>query len=270
MATARVNGCDFNYRVKGTGPDLVFIHGEIHGSEYWEHQLEEFSRDFRCLVYDRRGHAGSESTAFGYSVANQAHDLALLLDHVGMRRPVIVALAFGTTIATTFAIDYPERVRGLVIAAWSELHAAREYLTRWEESGVRAAEVLETKGRDALVALLREEGGKTMFRVIPPEGSPLRERAIRLLASHPAEQYRRGMLEMASSVPVLIPRLSALDIPVLGVCGTEDPFTDEPERLAAMKSFREAPPIEGGGRFLHWEQPEAFNRLVRQFLEELK
>jgi pimeloyl-ACP methyl ester carboxylesterase len=37
-----------------------------------------------------------------------------------------------------------------------------------------------------------------------------------------------------------------------------------------MKSFREAPPIEGGGRFLHWEQPEAFNRLVRQFLEELK
>ena len=136
MPTARVNGCDFNYQVKGTGPDLVFIHGEIHGSEYWEHQLEEFSRDFRCLVYDRRGHAGSESTAFGYSVANQAHDLALLLDHLGMSRPVIVALAFGTTIATTFAIDYPERVRGLVIAGMER--AARRVANTWRAGRNRA------------------------------------------------------------------------------------------------------------------------------------
>lgn len=270
MPIVNINGCDFHYEVKGEGPDLVFIHGEIHGSAYWEHQVEAFSRDFRCLVYDRRGHAGSQLTSYGYSVANQAHDLALLLDHCGMSRPVIVALAFGTTIAANFAIDHPERVRGLVIAAWSEMHDARQYLLRWEKSGRRAADVLEANGREALVSLLREEGGKTMFQVIPPEGSALRERAIQLLASHPAEEYRRGMMEMASSVPVLIPRFAALDIPVLGVCGANDPFPDQPQHLAAMKSFREAPQVAGGGRFLHWEQPGAFNQLLREFLEQLK
>lgn len=249
---------------------MVFIHGEIHGLDYWEHQLDEFSRDYRCLAYDRRGHGGTQLTPFGHSVANQARDLRELLDHYRMERAVIVALAFGTTIAAQFAIDYPERVEAMVIAAWSELHDARSYLQRWEVAGRRAAQALDAGGRDALVKLLREEGGTSLFKVIPPAGHPLREAAIQLLASHPAEEYRRGMLEMASSVPQLIAHLSRLDIPVLGVCGTEDPFRDQPEQLRGMRTFREAAPIAGAGRFLHWEKPTEFNALVRDFLADDK
>jgi 3-oxoadipate enol-lactonase len=266
--TVHANGCNFRCEVRGDGPPMVFIHGEIHGMEYWEHQMTEFSRDFRCLAYDRRGHAGTPATPFGYSVANQARDLEALMDHLGMQQAIIVALAFGTTIAATFAIDHPERVRAVVIAAWSELHDARSYLHRWEQSGVRAAQALDAGGREALVELLRAEGGDTMFKVIPPRGSPLREAAIQLLASHPADEYRRGMLEMAASVPLLVPRFSALDIPVLGVCGTEDPFPDQPQQLARMRGFQEAAPIPEAGRFLHWEQPVEFNRRIRQFIEE--
>ncbi len=266
--TVRVNGCDFRCQVRGEGAPMVFIHGEIHGMDYWEHQMAAFSRDFRCLAYDRRGHCGTPATPFGYSVANQARDLQELLDHFRMEQAIIVALAFGTTIAATFAIDHPQRVRGLVIAAWSELHDARSYLHRWEQSGVRAAQAVDAGGREALVELLRAEGGDTMFKVIPPRGSPLREAAIQLLASHPAEEYRRGMLEMASSVPVLVPRLRELDIPVLGLCGTEDPFPDQPEQLAGMRRFEEASPIPGAGRFVHWEQPAAFNHRIRQFMKE--
>ncbi|RYZ09949.1 MAG: alpha/beta fold hydrolase [Comamonadaceae bacterium] len=267
ITTVNVNGCDFRCDVRGDGPPLVFIHGEIHGMDYWEHQMAEFSRDFRCLSYDRRGHAGTPTTAFGYSVANQARDLEELMDHFAMQEAVIVALAFGTTIAANFAIDHRERVRALVIAAWSEMHDARSYLQRWERSGLRAAEAVDAGGREALVELLRAEGGDAMFKVIPPRGSPLREAAIQLLASHPADEYRRGMLEMASSVPVLVPRFRELDLPVLGLCGTEDPFPDQPAQLAGMRGFEEAPSIPEAGRFVHWEQPAAFNRQVRRFLE---
>ena len=266
--TVRVNGCDFRCEVRGEGPPMVFIHGEIHGMDYWEHQMAWFSQRYRCLAYDRRGHAGTPATPFGYSVANQSRDLRELLDHFDMDRPIIVALAFGTTIAANFAIDHPERVRALVIAAWSELHDARSYLQRWEQSGVRAARAVDQGGREALVELLRKEGGSSMFKVIPPPGNPLREPAIQLLASHPADEYRRGMLEMAASVPVLVPRLRELDIPVLGICGTEDPFPDQPEQLAGMRGFEEAQPIPAAGRFLHWERPEAFNRRIQQFIEE--
>ena len=57
MPMINANGCDFYYEQQGQGPDMVFIHGEIHGMEYWEHQLADFSVDHRCLVYNRRGHA---------------------------------------------------------------------------------------------------------------------------------------------------------------------------------------------------------------------
>lgn len=262
----QANGNEFSCWLEGEGDtDIVFIHGEIHGKAYWEPQMREFMKDHRCLAYDRRGHFGSDSATFGYSVENQTRDLRALLDHFGMKRPRVVALAFGTTIAANFANQNPDRVDAMIIGAWGELHDALSYLERWEVAGRRSAETIEKGGKQALVDLLCEEGGKTIFMVIPPEGDSLREATIDLMASHSAEHYRKGMLEVASSVPDLIPRFEQLDIPVLGICGADDPFKDEPEELAGMKSFREAPQIEGGGRFVHWQKPDAFNKVARNF-----
>jgi len=268
VPTVQANGCDFYYELAGQGPDLVFIHGEIHGSEYWEYQIPDFARDHRCLIYNRRGHAQTQLTNYGFSLVNQTRDLAQLIEHFGIERPVIVAVAFGTTIAANYAIENPGRVKGLVLAAWSEMHEAMQYFHRWEKYNARAAEVLATSGRDALVKLLREEGGKTIYRVIPVD-SPVREKAIRMFASHPIEEYRQGMLEFGSSVPDLVPAFRALDLPVLGLCGADDPYPDKPEVLAGMKSFREAPSIPGAGRFVHWERPREFNAAVREFLRTL-
>lgn len=264
----RVNGCEFHCEIAGAGPDLVFIHGEIHGPEYWEHQIAEFSRDHRCLSYARRGHAGTGMPEYGFSLVNQTRDLAGLIAHFGMQRPVLIAVAFGTTIAAQYAIERPEGARGLVFAAWSELHEAMLYFERWKAYSERVAEILDTQGRDALLAYLLKEGGKSIYRVIPVD-SPVREKCIRMFASHPAEEYRRGMLEFGLSVPDLVPALRALEVPLLGICGAQDPYPDHPEVLAGMKRFREARPIEGAGRFVHWEQPQAFNRLVREFLANL-
>jgi 3-oxoadipate enol-lactonase len=268
VPTVRANGCDFHYQLAGQGPDLVFIHGEIHGLDYWEYQIPEFARDHRCFAYNRRGHAKTELTDYGFSLVNQTRDLAQLIDYFDIRKPVLIAVAFGTTIAANYAIQYPDRVKGLVLAAWSEMHDAWQYFERWEKYNRRAAEVLEASGRDALVSMLRAEGGKTIYRVIPID-SPVRDKVIELFASHPLEEYRRGMLEFGSSVPDLVPTFRALELPVLGLCGANDPYPDQPAVLAGMKGFREAPSIAGAGRFVHWEKPREFNAAVREFLRTL-
>lgn len=262
------NGNDFTCWFEGEGDkDVVFIHGEIHGKAYWEPQIREFMKDHRCLAYDRRGHHGSDGATYGFSVENQTRDLRALVDHFGMTRPRIVALAFGTTIAANFANQNPERVEAMIIGAWGELHDALSYLERWEVAGRRSAEAVEVGGKEALVELLRREGGKTIYMVIPPEGDPMREPVIDLMASHSASHYRSGMLEVASSVPDIVTRFEKLDIPVLGICGADDPFKDEPEMLSGMKNFREASQIKDGGRFAHWQQPEVFNRAARDFFD---
>jgi 3-oxoadipate enol-lactonase len=269
VPTIEANGCDFHYDLQGQGRDLVFIHGEIHGLEYWEHQIPDFARDHRCFAYNRRGHARTQLTNYGFSLVNQTRDLAALIDRLGIAQPVIIAVAFGTTIAANYAIAHPGRVKGMVLVAWSELHDAMQYFHRWVKYNERAAHVLETQGRDALISLLREEGGKTIYGVIPLHDSAVREKVVQMFASHPLEEYRRGMLEFGSSVPDLVPAFRALDLPVLGLCGADDPYPDRPEVLAGMKGFREAPSIPGAGRFVHWERPREFNATVREFLRTL-
>ena len=60
MPFANVNQCEIYYELHGSGPDLVFVHGEDHGIEMFEHQVARFAEDHRCLVYDRRGHGKSQ------------------------------------------------------------------------------------------------------------------------------------------------------------------------------------------------------------------
>jgi pimeloyl-ACP methyl ester carboxylesterase len=267
MPTVHANGCDFAYELTGQGPDVVFIHGEIHGMEYWEHQLPAFSHRYRCLAYNRRGHAGTQWTEYGFSLVNQTRDLGAILEALGMQRPVIVSLAFGTTIAAQYAIQHPDRVSGLVLGAWSELHDALQYFHRWAAYNARSAAVLEEQGRQALEELLRREGGISLYRVIPVD-SPVREKVIRMFASHPVGEYRRGMLEFGLSVPDLVPALRELRIPALGICGADDPYPDQPALLQGMANFREAPSVPGAGRFVHWEKPDAFNAAVLAFLDQ--
>src|SRR5215467_6339005 len=255
MPMINANSCDFYYQMEGRGRDLVFIHGEIHGLEYWEHQFPEFSADHRCFAYNRRGHAKTGWTDYGFSLTNQTRDLEALIERLGIERPVLVALAFGTTIAASYAIRNPGTVRGIVLGAWSELHDAFQYFERWERYSLRAAQVLEREGREAFIDLLRREGGKSIYKVIPVD-SPVREQVIQMFAGHPLGEYQRGMLEFGLSVPNLVPQFKKLDVPVLGVCGDKDPYPDQPEVLGGMRHFREAPRIPGAARFVNWEKPQ--------------
>jgi pimeloyl-ACP methyl ester carboxylesterase len=268
MPTVKANGCEFYYEVDGQGQDVIFVHGEIHGLEYWEGQIPDFSKDYRCFRYNRRGHARTSWTEYGFSLVNQTRDLEQFIEVLGIERPIIIAVAFGTTIAAHYAIKNPDKVAGLVLVAWSELHDAYQYFERWAGYNAISARVLEQEGRDALVSLLQKEGGRTIYMVIPVD-SPVRDKVIRMFAGHPLGEYQRGMLEFAASVPDLIPAFKQLDVPVLGICGTQDPYPDQPQILEGMKNFREADAVEGG-RFAHWERPEAFNGVLRSFFASIK
>jgi pimeloyl-ACP methyl ester carboxylesterase len=148
------------------------------------------------------------------------------------------------------------------------MHDAFQYFKRWQQYALHAAQVLEREGREAFINLLREEGGKSIYKVIPVD-SPVREKVIQMFAGHPLGEYQRAMLEFGLSVPNLVPEFKKLEIPVLGVCGDRDPYPDQPEVLRGMVNFREAPQIQGGGRFVNWERPTEFNAAIRSFLQSL-
>lgn len=272
MPTVIINDCEFYFEIAGEGPEIVLIHGEDHGIELFEQQVAHLSGRYRCISYYRRGHGKSQLTPYGYSLHNQVLDLAGLFDHLQLHRAVIVAVAMATPIAVSFTLAHPARVKGLVLASWYELdgyplmeNRRHKHPSSFGRFHMREFEVLHKQGAQGLIRLLTDEG-EAILPILPKDG-PVRERVIKMIASHPPEHFIKAA-EYYTSMPNLTPRLKEIACPMLGICGTEDPSPDNTELLASLPSFRQTW-IAGARRFSMMESPGEFNSALDGFLSDI-
>jgi 3-oxoadipate enol-lactonase len=273
MPIADVNGCKIFYEANGIGPDVVFIHGEDHGIEMFEQQVAHLCGNYRCVAYYRRGHGRSELAPYGYSLRNQMLDLAGLLDHLEIGRAVIVAVAMATTIAASYALEYPDRVRGLVLASWYELDGyplmerrrSKTYTTTFAELHMQMFEIVRDGGQQGLIDHMTKEGDA--FLPILPTEPEVRKQVMQMMSSHSPDHYIRAA-EFYTSMPNLVPRLKEIKCPMLGICGEDDPCPDDPQLLEGAKNFKQVW-IPAARRFSMLESASAFNSALKQFLDTL-
>jgi pimeloyl-ACP methyl ester carboxylesterase len=94
---------------------VVCIHGLTASHVCWASIAEALSPEFRVIAYDLRGRGESDKPDKGYGLAAHVADLARLLDHYGLDRPIVMGHSLGAMIALVFAVDRPERVSRLVL-----------------------------------------------------------------------------------------------------------------------------------------------------------
>jgi len=164
------------YQVLGSGRlDVLFISGFISNLEQaWEPGgpapfFHELARDFRLILYDRRGVGLSDRTVDPADTTVSSADALAVLDAVGSRRALVFAVSEGGPIAIRLAVEHPERVAGL--ALWATLArgtAAHDY--PWALTAERYARWL-----DALVA---QWGRPAAIDTFAPDhaGDPLLQR----------------------------------------------------------------------------------------------
>ncbi len=124
MPVVELNGVRLNYvqmNCDSAGDDscedLVMIHGLCTSLAFWcLHHAQVFSRRYRLILYDLRGHGRSGMTDKGYSPENMAVDLRLLLDHLGIHRAHFLAHSFGGLVALKLACLNQERFSSLILA----------------------------------------------------------------------------------------------------------------------------------------------------------
>lgn len=103
------------FEVEGKGTPLVFVHGWTGDHEAWRHQVSHFSKKYRTIVYDQRGHGKSPKPAAGYSISILAEDLHSLVGRLGLSKFVLVGHSMGGMVAQVYALTHPERVEKLVL-----------------------------------------------------------------------------------------------------------------------------------------------------------
>ena len=101
------------------GVPIVLVHGAGCNLEDMRLALgERLAARHRVILVDRAGLGWSERKGRrGSSPAYQAAILRDVLDRLGIERAVVVGHSWGGALATTFALDHPQRVAGLVLLA---------------------------------------------------------------------------------------------------------------------------------------------------------
>lgn len=116
MPKVKVNDIEINYEVEGEGEPLVLIHGLSGSTTHWFFQIPEFSKHYKVIAYDVRGHGQTDKPKQEYSIKLFADDLKGLLDKLGVDKTHLIGISMGGYIAQQFALDYPDKVKSLVLA----------------------------------------------------------------------------------------------------------------------------------------------------------
>ncbi|MCK5654501.1 MAG: alpha/beta fold hydrolase, partial [Dehalococcoidia bacterium] len=116
MPKAKVNEVNIDYAVHGQGEPLVLIQGLGGPRSGWIFQTRAFGKYYRVITFDNRGVGKSDKPGGSYTVRTMADDTIALLDYLGVDKAHVLGISLGGMIAQEIAINYPERVRKLILA----------------------------------------------------------------------------------------------------------------------------------------------------------
>jgi len=245
-----------NYAQEGQGTDLVLIHGLGADLHIWDNDVAVFARHHRVLRPDVRGFGASDKPLGPYSPAMFACDLAGLFDACAVESAHVLGISMGGVIAQRLALDFPARVRSLVLVSTSS-EVGQKSIAAWQ----RLADRIERDGFDAQTA--------DASRAFAPAFAARHPEIVADLGQRNAACDPQGYAAAARAVSdynwtAELPRLAA---PTLILQGLDDQLTPPG---GAVKMSRALPQarllmIAGAGHNLPIERPDVFHNSVLAF-----
>jgi len=230
---------------------LVFLHGSSGDHTVWEHQYGLLKDLYDIAAPDHPGHGASAGQA-KEEIAAHVPWLKGLLDRLTFERPVLVGHSIGAAIALAFALRHGERLGGIVLVGGGAKMPVNPMIL----TGLKTdpAAVIAMIPRFAVAKTNRESIGAILAARLSGVNTEM-------LYKNLAACGRFDVSEQAGNIGV----------PTLVVCGTEDKMTAPAlsEDLARRIPGAQLKLIANAGHYAMMEEPEAFNRVLAEFVSSL-
>ncbi|HEY8477370.1 MAG TPA: alpha/beta fold hydrolase [Chloroflexota bacterium] len=225
------------YQVAGEGKPVVLLHGLAGSTRWWAPTIAPLARAFRVYVIDLI-HFGGSSSRQPFALNRAARLLIEWMDWLGVPRASIVGHSLGGHIAADLAADFPDRVDRLVLVDAAALPLERNLLRH----ALGLFQTLQSLPRN-IVALL----------------------VLDALRAGPVAIWSAAHELLSADIRSKLPRIQA---PTLIIWGERDALLplDLGKRLAALLPRARLAVVDGAGHTPMLERPEAFNRLIVDFL----
>ena len=242
-------------------PSVIFLHGVTDSWRSFERVLPLLPAHVHAFAVSARGHGDSSRPERGYLLSDMSSDLLAFMDTVGLERALIVGHSMGAMVAQRFAMDHPSRVSGLVLMG--------AFATLFQDPGLmdfyRSAIAPLADPIDAGFA--REWQQSTLAR---PMAADHLDTVVGESLKVPARIWREAF-EGFLATPDFSADLSRVGVPTLVIWGDKDSYAprEHQDRLVSRLPKARLVVYEGAGHAVHWEDPAAFVKDLKAFIESL-
>ncbi len=266
MPRARAaDGTNISYELAGNrdGEPLLMIQGLGADTRGWTFQKGALSR-YRMILVDNRGVGRSDRPPGPYDLEVMATDAVAVLDHAGYGSAHVMGASMGGILAQIIAVRHPERVRSLILACTACHHHdwRRELLHEWAEQaqGLGMREFVRRN--------LKWLVGPRSLRRLAPALTVLGPLAFSVPVSSFVAQIR-AILDIEDGLRT---ELCTIAAPTLVLVGSQDVLTTQgdSEELVSLIPGAELAVVRGGAHLFQVEQARAFNRIVSEFLSQVR
>jgi pimeloyl-ACP methyl ester carboxylesterase len=243
------------YTVQGKGePALVFVHCWSCDKSYWTNQVPAFDKKHTVVTLDLAGHGESGTGRKDWTIQSFAGDVAAVVTALDLKRVILIGHSMGGPVALEAARRMPGRVIGIIgVDTFQDFE--EKYTDQQTNQMLLAFKANFPAVTDRFV--------RSMF---PPKAdSALVSRIASDMASESPEVGIGAMKNMMDYDP--LPALAEIKAPIRSINADLWPTNVEGNQRHA-KSFKVSF-MPGHGHFLHLEDPEAFNKLLAQTIDEI-
>jgi non-heme chloroperoxidase len=255
-------GVELPYVERGdpAGVPVVLLHGGTDSWRSFEPVLPYLPTSIRAFALTQRGHGDASRPATGYHPRDFAADVAAFLDSQGLETAVVAGHSLGSTVALRFALDYPQRTRGLVPMGTFVRYGTNPVIVEFVDTVVSGLE-------DPIERSIAREFQESTLA--GPISLSFLETTIDESLKAPARVWRdvfAGLLEDDH-----VARLDRIAAPTLLIWGDQDAFVPESDQqtLLATIAGSQLEVYRGTGHAVHWEEPARFAADLVAFTERL-
>ncbi|MES2679000.1 MAG: alpha/beta hydrolase [Bacteroidota bacterium] len=259
-----INGVNLSVQDSGTnGEPIIFIHPFPFNKSVWQEQFDFLKKTNRVITYDIRGFGNSTLDVKKSSIPLYAEDLIQLMDDLQIKKVIACGLSMGGYILLNAVERYPERFSAIILADTQCVADSKEE----QQKRYDTIKTLEEKGVTDFV-----EGfiNKAFSPRTLENNSELVDKMRQLMLSNTVSAFTSGLSAMAQREETCT-GLKNLSIPALVISGKND-IVIQPTQSELL--FNNIPGaklefIEQAGHLANVEQPQAFNKIISNFIAHL-
>lgn len=259
---------------EGSGPPLIFVHGLAGFGTLWSKQIQELSKVATCYAIDLPGNGGSPAGNFPYSMFFYAESLARWLEKEIGQPATLVGHSMGGQISILLSIRYPALVEKLCLIA----PAGFEKFNTWETMMMEQMMQFGDQGYMNLAHI-----DQTIYRSFYQSNAEAADiiKNIRHITKSQSAGKWSEMIRKSVSAMLAEPvtdYLHLLNMPVEIIFGENDAFIPNTllhplestiglaTKSAAKIQNAQLHLIPKAGHFVHLEQAQTVNQLLRNFI----